>query len=108
MSKSRLPNQVKCGNFKIKRLFLEKDTLLLNELLLLYKKNNSHLYFWHKDEPKLQFKNITEYKNYLNSGKLFCYAIVLNERIAGCIELSYLSTDYISQKYRFITFWLDK
>jgi RimJ/RimL family protein N-acetyltransferase len=107
-TKTRLPVRIQQGNFIIKRLSPKKDIKLLNELIRLHKKNKTHLHFWHNERPETIFNNLRKYLFYLDNSKYLCYAIIKSDRIVGCIEISHVHNDYDSNKYRYLSFWMDK
>jgi Leucine-rich repeat (LRR) protein len=107
-NKVRLPNRFQCKDLTIKKVSNKKDSKLLEELLVLYKKNRKHLLFWHMNNKELFFKNHVDYTNYLANRKLTCYVIMTSKIIIGCIEISHIIIDDYSCKYRYITVWVEK
>jgi Leucine-rich repeat (LRR) protein len=107
-TKADLPNQFQCNGLSIKKISNKRDTKLLEELIVLYKKNRKHLLFWHRNETGLIFKNTEDYIKYLVKSRLVCYVVRSCKKIIGCIEISHIIVDDDSCKYRFITYWIDK
>jgi RimJ/RimL family protein N-acetyltransferase len=106
--KNRLPNNIQCEGFTIKKLIPKKDKKLFEELLLLYTKNKRHLHYWHREIPELFFKTTRAYIKYLNNQQLFCYVLILSEKVIGCIEIGKLTTDEDSYRCRSLSYWIDK
>jgi len=108
IKKHYIPNLIKCNNCIIKRVFPMKDNNLIEELILLYSKNEKHLYFFHKGDSNLIFNNVEDYIHYLYINKKMCYVLILSGKIVGCIEITHLSTDNDYLNYRTLSYWIDK
>jgi Leucine-rich repeat (LRR) protein len=106
--KSRLPKLIKRNDFLLQKLLPKEDTKLFEELMTLYAKNEAHIFFWHKKDADLNFKDTEDYLNYLHKEKKACYVILMSNKVIGCIEVGQLSTDNNSLKHRYLSFWIDE
>jgi len=104
----RFPKKFFIDNIILKKVSIQNDEKILNELLSLYKKNRKHLFYWHHRMEQLLFENIDDITDHIKKCQLICYAIYNMNKIIGCIEINKLNKDEESKTYRTISYWVDR
>jgi len=107
MRKLLLPKHIIKDNITLKKVSLNNDFEILEEIYKLYNENTEHLIYWHHNIKSLLFKNNMHLRSYLEINKLTCYAIYYENILTGYFEIGRLF-QHNKQKYRSISFWIDK
>ncbi|MCL2128755.1 MAG: GNAT family N-acetyltransferase [Treponema sp.] len=108
MNIKRIKNYFHCDGLTIKRIYPKRDFLSFEELTVLYINNKDHLFFWHGGLPEFDFKGPDDYVNYLEKYDLMCYVIKISGKIIGFVGITKLFMDFFKNKYRYITYWINK
>jgi RimJ/RimL family protein N-acetyltransferase len=103
----RLPQKISEEDIELIKIIPDKDDKQLEELLLVYKRNRKHLYFWHHEQKELLFSTTDDIKKYIKKGRVSFYMLYFSGKIIGSIELGPLYTEE-NLKYRNLAYWIDE
>ena len=102
-----LPKKI-CINEEIDiiKISMKNDDNKLNNILCVFRDNLEHLEFWTRPSNELLFNTIDDIKRHYKNTT--CYAILYDNKIIGCIDISKVKIDENKLHFRSISYWIDK
>jgi len=106
--KRHFPKIVTADDLQLIKITNDNRNVILDELFYVYQNNFDHLKYWHHGWKELIFKNVSEIKKYIRKSHLVVYVICKNKKIIGCMEINRMRKDDENNKYRDLSYWIDK
>jgi RimJ/RimL family protein N-acetyltransferase len=102
----KLPIKISIENIEIIKISTKENNDKLYKIFNLFKYNIEHLIYWHHDWTNQEFRDIDDMKKY--NEDYFCYTILYNKIVIGCINIKKLGIDDEKLSFRTIDYWIDK